>query len=923
MRMSETASPAPSAFDGGTVYIIDSYGLIYRAYFAFIARPLTYKGANISALFGFFRNLAALIKTHRPGRLVAAFDSKTPTFRHELYPEYKATRNKTPEDLHAQIPWIEETLSAMGVHVLQHDGFEADDIIATVVARCKAQGISCRILSGDKDLMQLVDSTTQILKPDKAGGWTECGAAEVTAEWGVPPEKLLDLLSLTGDTADNVPGIAGVGEKTAVKLLAQYGSLDGIYAAEDRLKGAMGDKIRGGKESAYFSRKLIALKADVPLDIDFDSLSTARLDYKKAASSLKKYGAAVPAKAFALLALASDAPETQEEPAEDSPLQQNAGAYRALLSVSELHDYIEEIRGLPDRTFAFDTETDSLNSLDCNLVGFSLSHTAGTGIYVPVTAGEELFAQGMDKAAALAELRTLLDDTGATAVLHNAKFDIEVLGFTPECRIADTMIAAWLLQPDTQGKSSYSLEGLAERRLHLKGTEFSELVGKGMTFADVPLEKAAAYSAEDADFTLQLWRLLEPELKEQRLDALFWDVEMRLLPVLAGMEKDGIHLDTPALTEYAAELRRSIASVQQEIYSLAGHEFNIASPQQLQVVLFDELKLPKGKKTKRGYSTDTAVLENLQYMHDVPRKILEFRGMTKLLSTYVETLPAMTDTDSRVHTSFIQTGTATGRLSSRDPNLQNIPVRDEAGRRIRSAFTAVPGTVLISADYAQIELVVLAHLSGDPALCRAFTDGTDVHRSTAALIFGVTPESVTPEMRRTAKTINFGVLYGMSAFRLANELGITRTQAQGFIKSYFETYGTMRAWLDSTVEQAKRDGFVETLLGRRRSIYGINSSNKMEQAAAERVAINTPVQGSAADIVKLAMLRVSGALAEKGTGARLLLQVHDELILECPDTADAIGRTVSMLQHEMEAAATLRVPLRVSVEHGKNWGEFH
>ena len=520
--------------------------------------------------------------------------------------------------------------------------------------------------------------------------------------------------------------------------------------------------------------------------------------------------------------------------------------------------------------------------------------------------------------------------------MHNGKFDWQVLRTNglktgeksgkkggcckPECRIADTMVAAWLLEPDRNGRNAYSLENLAETKLGLKGIEFDEIVKKGQTFADVPLDKAVPYAAEDADFTLQLWQFFEPLLEKNGFTELFWQTEMKVLPVLAEMELYGIHLDKNALDSYSVELEQEITLAEKDIYKTVGHEFNIASTKQLQEVLFTELGLKPGKKTKTGYST---VLEELASENPVPRKILEYRSLTKLQSTYVEALPKLADSNSRIHTSFMQTGTATGRLSSRDPNLQNIPVREEAGRRIRSAFTAVPGTVLISADYAQIELVVLSHLSGDENMCRAFNEGTDVHRFTASLIFGVAPENVTPQQRRLAKTINFGVIYGMSAFRLANELDISRTQAQQFINDYFATFSAIQNYKSNLIAEAEKKGYVETLFGHRRPIPSINSRNKMEKSAAERMAVNTPVQGSAADIVKKAMIDVDEALSKTECGAKLLLQVHDELIFECPDSPDLIEETIALIKDKMENAVKLSVPLKVSVEYGKNWGEFH
>ena len=963
-------------FDENTVYIIDSYGLIFRCYFAFINRPLTNsKGENISALFGFFRNLHSVLKHYKPAHIFAAMDSKTKTFRHEFYPEYKATRNKTPEDLHAQIPWICEILETLGIPTLQCDGYEADDIIATVAKKCVETGRTCRILSGDKDLMQLVCENIQILKPDSGAMWKVTDSAAVEAEWGVKPEQLLDLLSLYGDTADNVPGVAGVGVKTASKLLAEYKNLDGIYQNLENIKGAMQKKLADGKENAYFSQKLIKLCETVPCKKINSALAQKnQYNFSAAAKLLEHYGAFQDAKQYSELALQAGEPasesgeeqvlplgstpaapqggsaefsptpssgDTPQRPAHladffdfqpgTEPPVQNKGNYAAVQSIQELKEFIDA--AIAAGTVAFDCETDSLNTITCKIQGFSLCHKKGSAVYVPLAQDEQsLFdSEKIEKKSAFAELKRIFNQPDLKIIMHNGKFDLKALASNGlfennkieyKCKLIDTMIATWLLNPDRNGKNSYSLEWLSETFLHLKGIEFSSIVKKGQTFADVPLDQAVPYASEDADFTLQLWEFLSERFKDERRQKLF-ELEMRLLPILANMELAGIHLDSKALHEYNAELTNGIENIENEIYKEVGHPFNIASPKQLQTVLFEERKLKPEKKTKTGYSTDTSVLEELAHYDSVPKMILEFRELSKLQSTYVETLPEMTDKNGRIHTDFVQTGTATGRLSCRDPNLQNIPVRNEAGRRIRSSFTAPEGKVLISADYAQIELVVLAHLSGDKNMCQAFIEGTDVHKATAALIFGVKPEEVTAEMRRTAKTINFGVIYGMSAFRLANDLGISRTQAAQFISSYDQLYAGITNFKAQTILNAETNGYVETILGRRRPIMNINSRNKVEKAGAERMAINTPVQGSAADIVKKAMIEVDSALKEMNNGAKLLLQVHDELILECPDEQKTIEETIALVKDKMENAVKLNVPLRVSIEHGKNWGEFH
>lgn len=977
-----------SFIDDNTLFILDSYGLIYREYFAFISRPLTTsKGTNVSAVFGFFRNLLFILKNYNPKFMVAAMDSKTPTFRHELYKDYKATRAKTPEDLHGQIPIIEEILQKLGIPVIRRDGYEADDVIATLSKQAEKNGQKTVILSADKDLQQITSDFIHCMKPDKTKTWDELDSKRVFDDWGVPPEKLLDLLSLMGDSADNVPGVKGVGQKTAAKLLGEYGSLEGIYEHIGELKGAIKTKLETDKENAFFSKKLITLCENVPEipeitklgDLDFAGaaelftnleIKALARDYKamskgnskeKSDSDLGELFGSSSETAKKTRETLDSNPEENKDEIPQTEIRQNHGDYKAVTSAAELFDFVE--KAIATKTVAFDTETDSLDTRKANLVGFSLAYEKGKGIYVPLIVSDPLLnGPVMQKKDAFDALKKLFS-SGITIVMHNGKFDLEVLetnglnalggvagakrvrstaGESRSCetpapkrsegerpdkkfnfKLADTMIAAWLLEPDRNGKSAYGLEYLCETKLGIKGTEFEEIVPKNGSFADVPMEKAAAYGAEDSDFTLQLWNFLEPKLKEANLFELFENLEMPVLPILAEMETNGIHLNSNYLADYAVELKKKLSEIEKNIYAEIGHEFNIASPKQLSAVLFEERKLPAGKKTKTGYSTDTSVLEELADKDVVPKMILDYRMNAKLLSTYVEALPKDADENGRIHTTFLQTGTATGRLSSMNPNLQNIPVRSEEGRKIRSAFTAEPGTVLISADYAQIELVVLAHLSGDKNLCDAFNKGIDVHKSTASLIYGVPMEEVTAEMRRNSKTLNFGLMYGMGAFSLAKDLGINRTQAKEFIDNYFMIYSGVREFFDENVRKAEENGFVETIMGRKRYIRAINSKNHMEKEGAIRIAKNSPIQGSAADIVKKAMLDVSDALREIKNGARLLLQVHDELILECKDDEKTISDTIALVKDKMEHAVKLKVPLRVSIEHGNSWGKFH
>ena len=956
-----------------TVYILDSYGLIYRCYFAFISRPLTNsKGENVSALFGFFRNLHSILEHYKPSYIIAAMDSKTPTFRHKIFDQYKANRPKTPEDLHAQIPWICDVLGAMGIPTLQCDGYEADDIIATVASQCEKAGRNCRILSGDKDLMQLVTETTQILKPDHADVWKVIGREGVKAEWGVYPEKMLDLLSLYGDTADNIPGVKGCGVKTACKFLDQYGDLDGIYQHADEIKGAIGQKIRDGKESAYQSRELVRLCTEVPCDeIDITKFTSLSLDFSKAAEELMKYEIPSCAKLYNELALgkkssSSEIPteakskksaaktDTTEENASFNnstydpkaqlekdakelkdkliPLHKIQAEIITLDCSKELEKAIEKILA-EKKEIAISVQTLDEENYSSALLGISFASSDKISYYIPFSSGEDLFSQGsLSVTEGIKAIQKLFDQTDSRLIFHDMKFTYKVLRHNglkcleesdTSLSFFDTMIAAWLLDPEELGNNPYALDILAEKKLAILKTEYDEIVSKDSSLKDADQKDLAQYIGERPVITLALYKKLNALIKKFYKEKLFNEMELPLIPILSEMELRGIHLDTNQLYDYSKELSSQISNLEKEIFSIVGHEFNIASTKQLQEVLFTERGLKPSKKTKTGYSTDTSVLEELSIYDPVPKKILEYRELSKLLSTYVEALPKLTDEDSLIHTTFVQTGTATGRLSCKDPNLQNIPVRSEQGRRIRSAFTSKPGTVFISADYSQIELVVMAHLSKDPNMCKAFTEGTDVHKATASLIYKVPQEEVTADMRRLAKTINFGVIYGMSAFRLSNELGISRTQAQEFITSYFTEYASIQRFISETIQEAHEKCRVSTIFGRSRFIPTINNANKNDQAAAERIAVNTPIQGSAADIVKMAMLKVNTALRTNPTGAKMLLQVHDELIFECPDNQEAIDNTLKLIKENMENAVKLSIPLRVSIEYGKNWGEFH
>jgi DNA polymerase-1 len=888
-------------------FVLDGYSLIYRSYFAFMNRPLyNPKGENTSAVFGFFRTLLSFLQQYEPRYFAVAMDSLIPTFRHQKYAEYKATRDKTPEELHAQVPLIEEILDALGLKRIRYDGVEADDIMATFADRCRDEGRPCYIMSGDKDLMQLVEGPVKMLLSEK-GSYIEMGREEVYKKFGIYPDQVLDYLSLIGDQSDNIPGVKGIGPKTAITLLSKYKSLDGIYENLGKLPAGQKKKLEENRENAYLSRELVILKRDVPLADTVESCELTKLDREAAVPLFLAQGMNSIVKDLGGEEKIREARETAEDIKQEYSLVVDEEGFNRLLQ-----------RVREAGTFAFDCETDSLDPLAAKPVGFSISTEPGQGCYIPVKtdgAGclpEDTVRQG---------LASILTDKSLKCVGQNLKYDYHVC-----CRWGiditnihfDTMIAAWLVE----SSGSFGMDGLAERYLNYRTIHFDEVVEKGKTFDTVALDKALAYAAEDADITLRLYHCFEEQIRERGMEKLLYEMEIPLIPVLAAMEREGIGIEYSVLQEYSRALTEKLGKIEEEIFRLCGEEFNINSTKQLQVILFEKRKLKPIKKTKTGYSTDNFVLEELAKEDKVPELVLRHRGLSKLKSTYVDTLPKLVRPETgRIHTHYIQTGTATGRLASRDPNLQNLPVKTEEGRKIRSAFVPRPGCTFISADYSQIELVVLAHLSEDPELCAAFEKEEDIHRRTAGLIFDVPPGEIQPEQRRIAKVINFGIMYGMSGFRLSRELGIPRQRADEFIEAYFIKYGKVRDFIDQTVAEAEKTGYARTMFGRIRFIPGINSKNRTEKMAAERAAVNTPIQGTAADIVKLAMLEISNKLPAHNPEAKLLLQVHDELIFEVP--SGSAGEAEELIRRLMESVVQLRVPLRVGIETGTSWGDFH
>ncbi len=933
------------------LYLIDGYSIIYRGYFAFLTRPLLNpQGRNSSSVFVFFRTLLQIVRDRQPDAVVVAMDSITPTFRHQQFAEYKATREKAPPDLHAQVPVIEEILGALGVPCLRANGFEADDVIATLAEECRQSRRACWIISGDKDILQLIGGNVRLLAQERGSSdLAEYSREKVFETRGVYPEQIVDFLALTGDSSDNVPGVAGIGEKTAQKLLAQYGTLDALYGklAEVTPPSARA-KLEAGRQSAFLSRELVTLRRDVPglpelpalkgtgLNVDAAIPLLLREGMKTLAVDMRALQRAAPAGATraphaqaaggAAPGQPAGGPGSQPSAAQEAPppaagpvtLASTApGTYTTITALSELDLWIERARRAG--TYAFDVETDGVDEMHARVIGVSLSFEEGKACYVPVRASG---VSCIPEQAVKERVSRLLGDPAARLVGQNAKYDYKVMrrwGVQPSGVHFDTMIAAWIL--DTE-EGQYGLDYLAEKKLAYRSKPYADLVGKDQTLEDIPIQQVTDYSGEDADLTLRLSRVLARELEAEGLSPILHDIEMPLLRVLAEMELAGIRILPAELAAYSREMEISLGRIEEEIYALCGRKFNINSTKQLQEILFTWRKLTPVRKTKTGFSTDESVLEALAEQDPVPQKILEHRNLFKLRSTYVDALPLLVNPDTgRLHTHYSQTGAATGRLASKDPNLQNIPIREEEGRRIRSAFVPAPGMRFVSADYSQIELAILAFLSQDPILLGAFRETRDIHRQTASLIFGTPEDAVTAEQRRVGKTINFGVVYGMSSFGLAQRLKIPRGEADSFIKTYFQRYPGVDRWLKETIRGAEQTGAVRTLMGRRRKIAAITSRNRTEKTAAERVAVNSPIQGTAADLVKIAMVKLYRRLREEKLAARILLQVHDEIILEAPEAETP--RVQAVVKEVMENVTTHAIPLRVQVEAGDSWGAFH
>ncbi len=926
--------PTPKAVEDTSkkLYIIDGYGLIYRSYFAFITRPLRdNEGKNVSALFGFFNTLLMILREYRPDYLVVAMDSRGPTFRHELYEQYKANREEAPPELHEQIPRIIQVLEAMNIPQIARVGLEADDIIATLTDNATRLGVQTIMVTGDKDLLQLVDSDTFALRPPRKGesAYRLFGEAQVEEEFGIMASQIVDYLSLLGDSSDNVPGVTGIGDKRAVKLLREFRDLQGIYDHLDECPKGVRAKLEAGREMAMLSKTLVQLKHDLFTVDSFDTPEYQVTDVNLSqaiplleAANAKSLVASI-RKLESAPAAAPKQPTVAEEPQveEHGPLAtcKSLGCtYETVTDIQRLKELLAHIAATSP-VMAFDMETTSVEAMEATPVGISFCNQPHVAYYVPMVADGKPV---VDSHAVREVLVEYLQGGKIAIVGQNIKYDYKVLlrwGVRPSKVIFDTMVGAWLAD---SSRLTYNMDILAELYLHYQTIRYEEVVPKGKLFSDISIETAAPYAAEDADVTWRLYLVVKDILSKRGMMHLMDDLEMPLLVILADMEIAGVRLNISKLQAFGADVDAQLAEIEHEIFTAVGHEFKLNSPMQLQQVLFVERNLPAGKKTRTGFSTASDTLETLEPLDPVVGLILRHRTLAKLKNTYIETLPQLVDpTSGRIHPTFIQTGTATGRLSCRNPNLQNIPIRSDDGRKIRDAFIPAQGCVFLSADYAQIELVVLADVANDPGLREAFLSGVDVHRHTASLIFSVPQEEVTADQRRIAKTINFGVMYGMSSFRLANELKIKRGEAQSFIDAYFERYSGVRKFVQRTIEEAAHNGYVKTLLGHVRLVPEIRSANKMEKAAADRVAVNTVIQGTAADIMKLAMINIQRKMDGLGLASRLLLQVHDELIFEVPEAE--VAQMQALVKDEMEHAVKLSVPLKASLETGRSWGEMH
>jgi DNA polymerase-1 len=897
------------------LFILDGHALCYRAYYAFIKKPLTNsKGQNTSAIYGFARMLLKLIKEQSPDYLAVAFDPPKKSFRFRLYEDYKANRQKMPDDMRSQVDEIKRMVTSLGITLLENPDYEADDILGTAAERFSSDELEVYLVTGDKDAYQLVKDNVRIYANTKGISEYEIYDSDgVKNKTGLVPEQIIDYMALMGDSSDNIPGVKGIGEKTALKLITEYGTLDGIYENVGSIKGKTGELLKTGKDMAYLSRELVTIKKDVPIGKQLSDMAFNNIDTAVASGYFNE---------LEMTSIINDFFQDVKEgkkSSEGSP----GKNYITIRTESDLKQMLKAIEKA--KIVSFDTETDSLQPVEANLVGMSFSVKENSGWFLPLK-NKGLFSDDYpDPELSISAVKPLLEDGKIKKIGQNIKFDLLVLkraGITLRGIYFDTMIASYLLNPSER---RHNMDDLAEKYLNYRTITFKELTGIGknaVPITEVPLDKLSEYAIEDADVTFRLYKLFKPMLDEQKLTVLFETMEMPLLSVLADMEYTGVRIDVSHFESMKKDIADKLRSVEKKIYKLAGQDFNINSTRELSAILFDKLKLKTAKKTKTGYSTDIQVLETLKGSHEIIGHLISYRTLSKLQSTYIDSLPKLiSPVTGRIHTSYNQTVTATGRLSSSDPNLQNIPIRDEFGRQIRKGFVPDRGFLLMSADYSQIELRLAAHYSNDSNMISAFRDKIDIHNMTASSVFGVSIDGITPDMRRQAKIINFATIYGVSPFGLSQQAEIGVKEAAEFIKRYFETYPGFKTYIETTIEFAKKNGYVETLMGRKRPIPEINSETSFRREGAERIAINTPLQGTSADMIKIAMINISREMTEQKLRSRMIMQVHDELVFEVYKDEKEIMEKI--VREKMESAIKLNVPVIVDISTGKNWDEAH
>ncbi len=939
------------------LFLLDAFALIYRAYFAFSnSLRINSKGMNTSAVFGFCNTLLEILNKEKPTHMAVVFDTDAPTQRHEEFESYKANREEMPEDLRVAIPYVIDLIKGFNIEVIGLPGFEADDIIGTLARKAEGLGYTTYMMTPDKDYGQLVDENTFIYKPARLGNGAEIlGVNEICKKWEIQNvSQLIDILGLMGDKVDNIPGIPGVGEKTAIQLIKDFGSIDNLYQNTDKLKGKLKEKVENNKDMAYQSRKLATIIIDCPLEFDAEALALKpvnkdalrelfkELEFRRIAQNIlgEDIGGSESLGNTAAKAYQPKASNGQTDLFSTAEFFNNHNGDKETPSPEVVHktlsdvkhhyvlvDTEQELEGLLQKLtdaaeFCFDTETTGLDALNAELVGLSFAVKKQEAYYVPIEANRE------SALSLLKKFEGIFNDPNKILIGQNIKYDYHILmnyGMQIKNRLFDTMVAHFLIQPEMR----HGMDVLAETYLDYSPISIETLIGKKgkgqLNMRDVPLDKITDYAAEDADITLQLKHEFEPKLKETGTEKLFNDVEVPLITVLADMEREGIKLDVPALKEFSQQLETDIIQVEKEINELAGFKFNISSPKQVGDVLFDVLKISdKAKKTKTGqYATGEDILLKLEHAHPIVSKILDYRELVKLKSTYVDALPQLVDPHTHhIHTSYNQVVAVTGRLSSDNPNLQNIPIRTERGRQIRKAF--IPRNedhILLSADYSQIELRIVASISGDPNMCEAFNEGKDIHTATAAKVFGVGEAEVTKEMRYKAKSVNFGIIYGQGAFGLAENLNIPRAEAKELIDNYFREYPSIRAYMDNEINFAREHGYVETLMGRKRWLRDITSQNATVRGFAERNAINAPIQGSAADMIKVAMINIHNDLKRHHYQTKMLLQVHDELVFDV--YKPELEKVKTLIEEHMKNALPLKVPVEVGMGTGENWLVAH